>query len=372
MSDWDFGGAFARTAGEFQRQDIEAREAPARLDHLQSLARLQRAQAGEAEQRAETERRSAAAIGQLSFGPDAKPSQHALKIAEAYAGAGNPVAAERILSHASAMQGHEEQAQTRQAQAKHLAAQDTLQRADLYGRLMEGVRSQADLDRANLIYASQTGEEIPEWGRTYDEGQMGIILGATRNHQRQLQIQMQKEEEARKAAADAERARHNKALETVAAARAATAAAKAGADKKDSGKDIPSPKKTEIDSARHLLQREGLWDGMDEAVRRSAADDLAAYARGLQRQNRNLDFGAALQRAYDEERQRGAYVTPQPKSVGRFNIPFTGGKGTISPRGAAPVEVGSLEELSKQKAGAIVKIKGKTYKYLGNGRVEEQ
>ena len=366
MADWNFGQAFAQTAGALQRQDIEEKEAPSRIAHTAALARLQNSQAAEAEMRLNADRETARLISQTGLGTGS-PSEQGTKLAEILARAGNPTAASQALTRVAQMKTQETRAAADAARQQREQATRTITMARRYAELLQSVQSQQDLDKVNMIMTQEAGEEIPPQMRTYDPRLVKTLITASMTAAQRAELALKQEDLARKEQDSRSRRALNDARIEATRALRDVRESKLGADRKVGGKDVPSPRPKEIGAAEDVLKREGLWNPKDSESWRSAAYDLAAYAHGLQRQNPNLDYGQALQRAFVEEKARGAYA------LGRSDD--KGGQ-RYTPRGqdvgtkTAPVEVRSKADVERLPAGAYFTIGGKTYKNLGNGKAE--
>ena len=367
MADWNFGQAFAQTAGALQQQDMERAREPYNIAHLQSLARLQNAQAGEAEMRLESEREMSRIMSQMSATGGLQGSAGLSKLAEVAARAGNPTMSSNLALRASQMRTQEARQAADEARQQREQFQRESAVATRYAALLQGVRSQQDLDAVNQMFEQEhEGEQAPL--RQYDPQHIRLMLQALQKvgeakKEKLAELDQQRKEKdsaalrdlrrSQKAAADAlaENRRNRQA-----------GAAKVG------GREIGAPDDKQRRAAEDILKREGVMKDLDVDAGRTAAFDLASIARGLQRQNPALDYAQALQRAFVEEKKRGAYLTAPPKKMLGFDVPGSG-KRQYTPRGEPAVPaITSEADLMKQPKGARVTSGGKLYEITGPGK----
>lgn len=368
---WDFGGAFASTAGELQQQDIRAAREPASLALLEANADLAKTKAAEAAHEFSAQKQTENLMKQMSVTGLARGSAGATKLAEIFAQAGNPNAASQMMVRASQMSAQEAAAEAAKARQNASEAQRSIKMAERYGALLGGVRSQQDLDRANMVFMSEFGEATPPELQRYDPRMVEILRQATMTQAERERLALQ-EADLRRRQGDSEKLRQLRAAQTAAAeALAEQRREKGKVDKKVGGKDIASPTKSQQQAATDLMIADGVHGQMSENDRKVAAFDLASYAKSLQRQNPALDFSQALQRAFVEEKSRGAYVK-QDLSFGdkAWNaVSKTPKPGTkFNPRVTQPKLVKSLDEVTALPDGASFTVNGKTYEKLPGGK----
>lgn len=383
---WDFGGAFAETSGALQNQDIQLRREPYMLATLEANARLNRAKATEFEQNLKANDTASKMIQDLSVTGGLDGSAGAGKLAQIYAQAGNPEAAATMMLRASQMRAQEAHVESAQAagaaaRAREVTAQTRrmMDMTERYSGLMQNVNSQQDLDRANMIFMAEFGEETPDAYRTYSPQMVQMLRDASMKRKDVLKAQMDEEELAIKRADLARRqGLTGKDMALRDAQIAATQALenlrknRATSDGKVGGKDVPSPKDSERRAAINMMADAGVTEGMDDATLASAAYDLAADARGRVRQNPGLDFGMALQRAFVAAKTRGAYTVQRPSGARGVVSDLTGGRlggtktGFIPRNAEAPKPVTSLTEVAPLSKGQRFTYQGKIYEKIGD------
>lgn len=375
---WDFGQAFAETSGALQNQDIQQRREPYMLATLEANARLNRAKAKEFEVNVQANETAAKMIQDLSVTGGLEGSSGAAKMAQVFAQAGNPEAAAAMMLRASQMRAQDAHMESAQASMAAARAQEItaktkrmMDMSERYAGLLSGVSSQQDLDRANMIFMSEFGEETPAAFREYSPDLVRLMQESSLATKDRLKLRIDRQELALRGDDLARKQKLTaKDIQLRDAQIAATKALekarqqRAARDGKVAGKDVPSPKDSERRAAINLMMDDGVATGMDPETLGIAAYDLAAEARGMVRQNQGLDFGEALQRAFVAAKTRGAYTL---KPAGGVKGLFGGTKPGFVPRNVAPPKaVTSLTEVAPLPKGGRFMYQGKVYEKVGD------
>lgn len=379
MADWDFGGAFLHSMGEAQRQDVFGRQAaiaeeraPADLAHVQALARLQNAQAGEAEMRADAERQMAALMQstQLSSGT---PSEQFAQLAIIAARSGATTAAKDFMLR-SVQAGTSEAARaSHEATSRRAEIAADLKKAELFNQYHGVAKNAEDWANANMLYQQATGEAVPPELLEYDPRKAELMRQAGLKLHDEIRLEQQERDTRSRIAARAERAMRGKMNYDLRVTEAERRERVRQDKEKAGGKDVGAPSSAQISAAKSVLAADKTLDFEDEDEKKTAAFDLAAEARALQKRNPGLDAGEALARAFAEQKLAGAYVTAAPKQLFGKDIPGTGGKTSYSHVGTTPrtpIVLQGRPDPSKLQRGRYYNLNGKTYKFLGDGKFE--
>lgn len=305
MSDWDFGGAYVRTAGALQNMEQQQQLFPLTMQHEQATTRLNNANAAIAEQRVQADKNMADLMQGMTIADGESNSGITMKMAGVAMKAGDAVTARDLLLRASQMHADEaRQAQTAAMTAKYQSDM-RIKVADRYHQLLSGVRSQADLDAANFMFQSEFGQ--PGVVTTYDPNAIGVVQQSLLKAKDRIYADHLAAVEGQADRRISNTQDYRAQLLDIRRAAEARRAAAAQDKTKNAGKDVGSPGKVEIDSARDLLDREGKSQGLDAGSQRTAAFDLASRARALRRQNPGLDAGEAMQRALVDQVNDGYF-----------------------------------------------------------------
>lgn len=352
MADWGFGNAFLEATGAAQKQDITAARAPVELQHLQSLASLQTAQAAEANQRVTANTNIAKALSNTSLA-EGSPSDQMMQLANVAARGGAGNMAKDYLLRAVQMKTQETRQAAADATAARVNSNVRLQQANLFNQLHSGAQSQEDWDTANMIFSSQTGEPVPPEMRTYSPEMASRLLDSSLKLKDKIRLQQQQDDLESKRASRASQVQYralNYSLRQAAEERRKEAQA---AKEKAAGKDVGSPSSNEVSQAGSMLSSDPTLTLEDSADRTNAAIDVASRARALRKSNPGLNQAEALQRALVELKTSGALVQT-PKRWG-------GAKTTYSTAGLS--STAPLELSAKPDPGQL--IKGRYYKGPG-------
>ena len=179
-------------------------------------------------------------------------------------------------------------------------------RADLMGRLMEGVNDDASWNRALLLYQVQTGQPSIYAGLPYSKAMRDRLLNESMSVKDQAAA-------ADRATEYASRERARKSLEdyratllklqkdrNAIAARREERMAKHGA-----GKGVSAPAKGETDQAARLISKD--FPDLPPSDVLNAAYEVASEARVMRQKNPALDADTALNKAYLDARFRGEF-----------------------------------------------------------------
>lgn len=360
MADFDFGGAFLGPLAEAQRFDVlEERRAPD-LAHLASITRLQNSQAGAAESRAAAEQKlSAILAGGI---PEGSASNQMNYLAGAAAKAGAPQLAKDFMLRGVQIKTQEVRQATADRAARATEITNAMKHAELANKLYGGVESQQDLDKANLILSQVTGEEVPPQFQIYNPATIDFLRRASMNEFQRVKLEQAGDEAASRQADRRSRASY-RALNYDIRRAAETRRTNAAADKaKLAGRDVGAPTKAEMEMAASMLSADKASMPADLVEAKNAAADIASRGRYLRKQNPALDATEAMQRAFIELKESGAFVTT-PAS-GFFGKPKT----SYARRGASAesaIELKSMPDASKLKEGNFYKAPGGTFQWKG-------
>lgn len=365
MSNWDFGGAFADTAGKLLNQDIARQRAPIALAHEQATTRLNNANASVIENRLSADKEMAQIMRGVGFDPEEPQSTSLMKMATAAMKAGDATTAREVMLRASQARAAESNDAYRTAQTDKARTDQAIKLTDRYANLVGQAQSQEELDVANFLFEAETGQ--PGSLQVYDPEAVELLRNSTIKFRDQVY------------------ANHTKTMERIAEARLRNTAgyrtqsialreaelarkkAKDAADTKVGGKDVGAPTRTEITQAGDLLTRAAEAKGLDKETRRTAAFDLASRARALRKANPGLDAGEATERAFREQVAEGFYQTRQATSLwGKI----TGRTETSYGRPGASIDrpMAVPKDRSTMKPGTFYTTPKGTLQYLGDGK----
>ena len=215
-----------------------------------------------------------------------------------------------------------------------------------------GVRSQADLDRANMVWQSRHPDEpLPKEMQFFDPGYFSAFNANTKTAKEKSELRIKEAEAASKIAyrngAEAMRAARRADMDRrfQLARDVAERRAKQGGSKQPDAGDLPAPNSAQTAQATLLLRK--TFDMPADDAKRAGAD-IAAEARAKMYYNRGLLFPQALQQAYDEAIQRGDIEASAPMfGVGRKD-------GKYAPEGKSPTMPAAVpadKDASKLVAG---------------------
>lgn len=244
----NFGMAFLSPLGEMQRQDIERQKAPFEIQHMQSLSRLQKAQADSAELQTTMARQGSKALEGFQF--DAKdPTKSLLEMAGRVAPS-QPVLAEKVIQAAQMSSYRDAAAQAAKAQAAQRMMATAKGKMDA---LFSAYADLPSLDEESLGLARQQvslqfqsmgadPQEIQEATQMIENGIKKHGLAAVKwLHDRgmsayqQAQTAMKTEEEARKKKREQDLEEHRKERERLAREKEERLATQAAAREKAGG-----------------------------------------------------------------------------------------------------------------------------------------
>ncbi len=303
-----------------QRMDIEAAQAPSQIEHAQSLARLQRAQAGEAELRAQKDRSLMDMARGWTPKPGATQQENLIELGMMSMKAGGLQGAERAFALA-------EQAGQRAGMEEYYRAQAadrSVKVAEAYDKIL--ANSYASVrdpkDSTQLAFARQMFLQQAQ-GLPGAEARAAAVEAAIAQHgpvairmlhdmgvgqkevgaeaHRDMLEKLRLEEARRRARMD----EFNRALKKQSfdlRARLEAAKEKAG------GKDVATPTDRQIAGAKAHLSILGVNEAIEDDVEFTAfARDVASLANVMRKNNQALTEAEAWTRAYQESQ----------KSVGR-------------------------------------------------------
>lgn len=365
MSDWNFGGVYADTAGKLQAQEQSRQLFPVQLAHEAATTRLNNANAQLVEQRATSEKNMASLMQGMELGDGTATSANIMKLAGVAMKSGDPTTARELLMRASQAHAQESREAQYKAQQQRYLAETQMKKADRYGQLMRGVKNQQELDAANFIYQAEFGETPALID--YDPAVVARVQqGATK-----LRDQIYADHTATMEELAKQRLRNTQGYRAASLGiRQADLERKIEKDrtsKKEGGKDVGSPTKSEIDQAKNILGQDGKLQGLDSASQRTASFDLASRARALRKANPGLDAGEAMTRALTEQVQEGYYTTK--KATGFFDKLLGRQKAAYGRPGASagnPLTV--PQDRSTMKSGTYYTTPKGTLLYLGGGK----
>jgi len=375
----DLGRAALGPMADAQKMDIEAAKAPFEIQHQQSLAMLQRAQANEAQMRYEKDRRLVDMAQGWKPKPGASQEDNLIDIAGMAMRAGDVSSAGHALALA-------EQAGQRKGMEEYYRAQAgarVAQTAEVYNKILgntyASVRdpkdptqlafarrmflqqaaglpdAQARADGAEQLLAEHGAAAIPML-REMAIGQKQVGVEAHQQAIEQLRLDQLKRQE-----------RLDRQRREIALARAAIAERRAlAAEKAGGGKDVASPTDRQVISAKRQLTIMGINETIeDDAELTSFASEVASAANLLRKGNPNLTEGESIQRAYKQLASTGAVGEKDRKILG-VGVGKRGGydptklpDSSSTPSFATEAEAEAAQRAGKLKPGTRVVIGGR-------------
>lgn len=335
MADGMFGAPTGISAGQADNlallsAGMKLQEQEVALPHQQALTRLANAQAGTAEFNLQGEQAAAAALAKASAGGGGKAagSNPLWGVSDALLNAGLFTKGMQAANYASMQDSRAataRAAESRQTHYQYVAAKDKL---DLIGRLYSEVTDQASLDAANAAYVRQF-QEMPSWAEApYSPDLVKGIQSESLNTKQRMDLAFKQRDEQRREA-DSSSLRSYRAFMKDYHSRMADEATRRGdiSEKNAGSKGALMPAKQEILDAAKLVQKD--FPSLPAEDAQLAGRIIASRARMILRNNRGLDAGQALQRAYEQERGAGSL---QHVPSAWYN-PLKSATDTYTPRG---------------------------------------
>lgn len=305
-------------APEVQMQQIETSRAQQKL--YESQAAQQQFELGQAQKMGKLMESMATPEGAMQQTAD--PSALLEQVAHRFMGIGMAEKAADLFGKAS--QIRERQANTQQniALTRKQEVEGWIKAIDLSQNLMSNVRSQADLDRANSLWAGLTGTMSPLFDQLYTPELINKFNDQVLAAKGQLTNQTREADFLRKQAETESKQAMREGVLSLKEQRLAQQQRELELKGKVGGKAVGTPDKTEMEQAKILIRQAYPSFKGETDLLGQAAFDIASESKAIRLKNPGISAGESLQQAFEKAKANGDFSVVEsifsgvlPKSV---------------------------------------------------------